>query len=232
MPRKRLIRTHEFPYHVTARCNNQEDFHLPKKSTWFLFCQVLKKVEEVYKVEITSFVLMSNHFHMIVRTPNSNLDSIMNYILREVSRKSNRKTSRSNHLFGRRYHWSLIESDEYLYNVYKYTYRNPVACGITLKSENYPFSTLFFVSRNLGLPFKIHEAYLPLYLIPKDMIKRLQWLNEAYTKKQAELLQKALKRKTFRYPEHRLYRKTSLSLIPNIFLYGELLKRNSHIQAA
>src|SRR5574338_252694 len=126
MPRKPLIRSQIYPYHVTSRANNREWFFLPQAICWEVFGEKLSIVSERYRAKVLAFVLMSNHFHLLIQTPDGNLDAIMNYLIREVSRTIGARSRRINRIFGGRYKWSLIQDECYIAHVYKYVYRNPV----------------------------------------------------------------------------------------------------------
>lgn len=65
MPRKPLIYTHLYPYHITARANNREWFNLQKSLIWQIMCDEASKICERQKFLIHAFVLMENHYHMI-----------------------------------------------------------------------------------------------------------------------------------------------------------------------
>ena len=77
MPRKNLIRCNNLPYHVTSRANNKEWFALPMDQVWKICQDCLKAAFDLHKVEIIAFVLMNNHYHLILRTPDANLDQFM-----------------------------------------------------------------------------------------------------------------------------------------------------------
>jgi REP element-mobilizing transposase RayT len=92
MPRKTLIRSSEHPYHISARCINKDWFRLPIEDIWKIFEDYLCHVSHVYDLRIHSFVLMSNHFHLLASTPQGNIDKVMNYLMREVSRNITRES--------------------------------------------------------------------------------------------------------------------------------------------
>lgn len=217
MPRKPLLLQSVYPYHVTARSNNREWFYLPSSEIWLICGHLLAKVEEKYQAGVLEFVLMSNHFHLLIETPGSNLDRIMNYFMREFSRTVGTRAGRINHVFGGRYNGSLIRDPWHFLHVYKYVLRNPVAAGMEEKVEDYVYSTL---RRELGerYPFPV----LPILdhslsaLIPRGIEGRLEWLNLPYEAAESELLRRALKQTEFRFPSHRRHSLTvsCLSLPP------------------
>ena len=74
MGRKNLIRQNEFPYHVTIRTCNKNWFLIPMYQMWDICYDCLKLSLEKIPVNIHSFVLMNNHYHLLLTTPDSNID--------------------------------------------------------------------------------------------------------------------------------------------------------------
>ena len=185
---------------------------MPAEELWNVFIKVLHEVSIQYHAHIISFVLMTNHYHLLVETPDGNLGSIMNYLQREVSRSVGRISGRINHVFGGTYRGTLIEQDLYLYNVYRYIYQNPVAAKLCTKVEHYPYSTLkYLLAKNypLALSDFIAENNSP---IPGDLKDRLVWLNRIMTQEQRNLISRALKKSTCEFPRKYTLRKVVRSL--------------------
>lgn len=59
------------PYHVTARTNNQDWFDVNMDYVFGIFTNVSTESIKRYNILFHSFVLMDNHFHMIVSTPDT-----------------------------------------------------------------------------------------------------------------------------------------------------------------
>lgn len=214
MPRPHLIRTDEFPYHVTARTNNKEWFYVTIRECWDIFSEHLKKISSKYEAKIISFVLMSNHFHMLLRTPNLNLDDIMRDLLRDVSKEVGLRSNRINHLFGGKYHRCLINSDIYFAHAYKYLLRNPVEAKIVQKVEDYEFSTLRKFVKNGSLSFTcVDLEEFPNEYIPVETCERIDWLNEPYLKGHKNLVRNALRKNTFQFSKGNDHKKEVDSLL-------------------
>ncbi len=175
MPRKNTILQSEFPYHITARCINSDWFRLDIESVWSIFGDYLFILKHEFNFEIHSFVLMDNHFHLLLKTPSGNLSSGMNYFLREVSKEISFKTGRINQTFGGPYKWCIVNSYIYYLNTYKYIYRNPVEAYITPTCEEYPFSTLPHLLGFYKLNFPVEED--TLLFNPNLNCGTLEWLN-------------------------------------------------------
>lgn len=159
MGRINLIRASHLPYHVTARTNNKEWFEIPLSDVWNLAQESLKEAEQIHHIELISFVLMGNHYHMIIITPNGNLDLFMYEFNKRLSLKIRNQTGRINRIFGGRYKWCLIQSQNYFFNCYRYVYQNPIRAGIVERCEDYPFSTLRSVIKNVRFSVPVHDKY-------------------------------------------------------------------------
>lgn len=187
--------TSEYPYHVTARCNNRDWFDLPMHEVWNIFGDYLYLIRLLYEVEIHSFVLMSNHFHLIMTTPNANIGEVMNYFMREVSKEIARSTNRINHIFGGQYRATVILKNHYYLHAYKYVYRNPIEAGLSKTAECYLFSTLngLLGFSRLVIPVK-YDA-----LLFSDIEKTLDWINKEYSTDHKDVIRNAL-----RYPKYKI----------------------------
>ena len=206
MARKNLIRSQYFPYHVVNRCNNREWFHLPLEQVWQLTTQELYRISLLYGIETHAFVLMSNHFHLLVTTPSDDLGKVMQDFSASVTRTFNRVSGRSGHLFGGRYKWSQIRSPLYYATALKYVYRNPVRAGIVDKVESYPFSTLSGLLGNSHLPVPLHYPRpdnQELSFVPRESDDFVDWFNQPFSKEIQEALDKGFRRKLFELPRDR-----------------------------
>ena len=176
MPRKVIPPNSLFPYHVCARAHNREHFPVPPAEMWAIFEDYLFLVVQLYGFQIHSFVLMPNHFHLLVRTPEANIGAGMNYLMRETARETSRLSSRINQTFGGRYHRSLVSNARYFFDVYKYVYRNPVRARLCTSVENYKFSTLRGLLGFERLSIPIVED--TIFFDGENQTEVLKWLNE------------------------------------------------------
>ncbi len=169
---------------------------LPFDDVWEIFSDYLFFLHHAFDVRIHSFVMMNNHFHLLIRTPNANLDKAMNYFMRETSRVIGRRSGRINQVYGGPYFWSLIKSPNYFLHAYKYLYRNPVEAGLAANVESYRYSTLqsLIGERHSIIPLEPDETLFP------DIESQLRWLNQAYPSIEFKLdIKKAIRRKEFKF---------------------------------
>jgi REP element-mobilizing transposase RayT len=198
MPRKRFFPTDQFPYHVTARSQDREWFDLPMIEVWDIFSRYLYFVTLAYGVRIHSFVLMSNHFHLLISTPNANLDKAMTYLMREVNGAIHLQSERKDQVFEESYHWTVIKNRVHYQHVYKYVYRNPVEARICSRVESYPYSTLRGI---LGLEHLPFSAFDNMNLISHPG-EKLSWLNAPFPEVGfREEICRALKKREFSFQE-------------------------------
>ena len=118
----------EYPnawYHVTCRgierSNIFRDDNDRKR-----FLEVLGKSAEVFHVEVHCYVLMSNHFHFLLKTPEANLSRFMQRFNTAYTTYFNLRHKRAGHLYQGRYKALLVEADEYLLELSRYIHLNPV----------------------------------------------------------------------------------------------------------
>ncbi len=164
----------------------------------------------LFGVQIHALVVMNNHFHLIITTPNEDLGQVMQYFIGSITRTLNLISGRSGRVFGTRYHQSLINSTPYFSHVLKYVYRNPVRAGVCEAVEEYPYSTLQGLLGRSWLSFPIHYPFGlgGYYLIPDQTDAFLDWLNHPFKKEHEELIRKGLKRTEFQPPKKGTQRAT------------------------
>ena len=159
MSRRNLIRTPLYPYHVTTRTINKDWFDIPLSEVWQIALHCLKEANKKHPVEIMSFVLMANHYHLLLKTPGSDLDSFMYEFNKNFANILLQRSIRISRVFGGRYKWCLIRSQTYLYNCYRYIYQNPLRAGVVSECEDYPYSTLHNLVHQKSLPFAIYDPF-------------------------------------------------------------------------
>lgn len=195
MARKLLIRTSNFPYHITGRSNNKEFFYLSNEMLWKIFMETMEHAQARFGCNFHAFVLMSNHYHLLVTTPKSNIDAVMQYIQRDVAKKANQNTSRINHFFGGPYKWSIVYEETYYWNALKYILRNPVRAGMCACVCEYKYSSLNTNPENFA--WRMTDFFNDQ---SKPIILDSDWLNEPFMNELEQDIRLALRRKEFKIP--------------------------------
>lgn len=125
MTRPLRIQFENAHYHVTCRGNARQKIFLGE-SDRRAFLELLVRSTEIYQIEILAYVLMPNHFHLLVKTPLGNLQEFMRHFNISYTSYFNRTHDRSGHMYQGRYKAFLIDADRYLQGVSRYIHLNPV----------------------------------------------------------------------------------------------------------
>ncbi len=120
---------------------------------------------------VHAYVLMSNHYHLLVETPRPNLVRGMTWFQMTCTARYNARHHLSGHLFGGRYKALLVdpESEGYLVTLLNYIHLNPVRAGLVREGVNlldYAWSSL---------PGYYHPRLRPVWLVVEDALGALQW---------------------------------------------------------
>jgi len=108
------------------RGNNRQAIYLDTRDRKH-FLDLLGEMSGRYVVEIHAYALMSNHYHLLVRTPEANLSSAIQWLNVAYSIWWNRRHGRSGHLFGGRFKAVLVEAGDWVLACSLYVHLNPVA---------------------------------------------------------------------------------------------------------
>jgi len=133
----------EYPgalYHVTSRGNEKRRIFL-QDSDRLRFLRILEEYHERYGILIHNYVLMNNHYHLILETPRGNLLKVMHGLNGGYTGYFNRKHGRVGHLFQGRYTGILVDRDSYLLQLSRYLHLNPVVAKIVERPEQYKWSS-------------------------------------------------------------------------------------------
>jgi len=112
-------------YHVTCRGNERQSIFRDDTDRK-RFLQILIQSHNIYTVKLYSYVLMSNHFHLLVETPLGNLAEFMRKFNITYTSYYNRRHNRVGHLYQGRYKSVLVDKNEYLSVLSRYIHLNPV----------------------------------------------------------------------------------------------------------
>ncbi len=194
MPRSRNTQSSEFPYHVTARTNHKVPFPCELNQAWRIFSQALWFYSRACEVRVLAFVLMNNHFHLIIHTPKSNLSYFMKLFMKKTSDEIQFLSGQKNHLYGGRYYPSLISNPRYYDTVLKYVYQNPKRANLCNSVIDYKYSTLHGLIGLTDCLIPVHDDFGLL----EDLENNLWWLDEMWNAAEAEQIRKGLRVQDFK----------------------------------
>jgi len=127
-------------YHVSSRGDGGEAIYRGDDDRRG-FLGVLSDVWMRYNWSIHAYCLMSNHYHLLVETPEANLAQGMRQLNGVYTQRFNRTHARVGHVFQGRYKAILVEKDSYLLELARYVVLNPVRAGLVGTPAEWPWSS-------------------------------------------------------------------------------------------
>ena len=127
-------------YHVTSRGDRREDIYHDDadRQAWLsLLAQVCKR----FNWTVHAYCLMSNHYHLLVETPEPNLSAGMRQLNGVYTQLTNRAHERVGHAFQGRFKAIVVDKDNYLLELARYVVLNPVRAGMVQDPGQWPWSS-------------------------------------------------------------------------------------------
>lgn len=127
-------------YHVMSRGNEGRNIFFGDDDRQG-FLRVVGQFLERFEIDIFAYVLMDNHYHLLIRTQRANLSKAMQWLGVTYTRRFNNKHSRIGHLFQGRFKSIIVQNDIYLLKLSCYIHRNPLRAGVTNRLAQYHWSS-------------------------------------------------------------------------------------------
>ena len=161
------------PQHVIQRGNNKQVSFF-NDTDYAVYLDKLKLYSEKYSVTVHSYVLMTNHVHLLM-TPETEqgVSQVMQALGRYYVRYINQTYGRTGTLWEGRYKSTLVDGDNYFLTVSRYIELNPVRAGMVAHPAEYPWSSYQYNA--LGKPIELitpHIIYQGLAKTEKTRQKR------------------------------------------------------------
>lgn len=129
MPRPPRILIEGGLYHVYNRFARGEDV-FSNSDEAIVFLDLLRKLKQRDELQVLAWCLLSNHFHLAVRTSAVPLSRTMHTLQGSYARKFNRRWTRSGPLWQSRYQTRPVDSQQYFEQLVIYIHLNPVRAGL------------------------------------------------------------------------------------------------------
>lgn len=176
MPRQVRIEFEGAFYHVMCRGDRREAIFQDDQDRE-RFLATLGETERRTGWRVHGYVLMSNHYHLLVETPAPNLVRGMTWFQTTYTVRYNARHRVSGHLFAGRYKALLVdpESAGYLVTLLNYIHLNPVRAGLVevgagASVVDYSWSSL---------PGYYWPGRRPGWLVVEHALAALQWKDTA-----------------------------------------------------
>lgn len=130
MPRQARLDIPGLVYHVMSRGIEGRDIFLGNKDKE----QFLERLSEITTGQggpsLYAWALMSNHFHLLLRSGATHLSTIMQRLMTGYAVNFNKKHNRVGHLFQNRYKSIAVEEDSYFLELVRYIHLNPIRARV------------------------------------------------------------------------------------------------------
>ncbi len=126
-------------WHVTSRGVDRRDIYRDRDDR-FYFLEMLSETVVDSHWRLHSYVLMSNHFHLLIETPECTLSAGMKQLNERWAERFNWRHGRVGHLFQGRFHSAFVAEEEHLRELLRYLVLNPVRACIVESAADYQWS--------------------------------------------------------------------------------------------
>lgn len=127
-------------WHITARGNEQRTTFTDDVDR-IRFLELLERTVQRFGLRLFAYVLMSNHYHLLVERGQSTLSESMHWLNGTYAGWFNRRHDRTGHLFQGRFGGFLIDREAYFQEVLRYVVLNPVRAGMVRDPGDYRWSS-------------------------------------------------------------------------------------------
>jgi REP element-mobilizing transposase RayT len=142
MPRPPRLQVAGATYHITSRGNRQQSIYHDDYDR-LQFLGLRNRVLRRHGWRTQAYCLMTNHFHLLIATPEPNLAAGMHQLNGGYAKYFNERHSTDGHLFERRYDSRVVDSEDYLTEVLEYIAFNPVNAGLCAHPWEWRWSSFY-----------------------------------------------------------------------------------------
>ena len=140
MPRRAVKFAKDNYYHIFNRGAGRHNLFIEADNYLYVLRQT-KKISKECRLAIVAYCLMPNHYHYLIRQDGDDpAGDLPRRVFGGYSRAVNKRYGWSGTLFEGRFKANLVDNERYLHHLCRYIHANPVAAGLALRPEEWPFS--------------------------------------------------------------------------------------------
>ncbi len=126
-------------YHLTHRCHNRE-FLLRWRLDRIEYCARLRNAVRKHRIALFDFCVTCNHVHLLGMCDRPrDLSRFMQQLEGEFAEYYNRRKHRSGSFWGERFHCTMIDGGDHLWNCLRYIDLNMVRAGVVSHPSEWPW---------------------------------------------------------------------------------------------
>jgi REP element-mobilizing transposase RayT len=168
MPRRARQLAESGIYHVMLRGVNRDVLFLEPED-YDRFLATLRVVRDASGCRVLAYCLMPNHVHLVLRTTQEPIGTVIKRLGVRYSGWFNRKYGRVGHLFQDRFKSHAVEDDGYFVTLIRYVWNNPVEAGLVDRPEQFLWSS----RRQLGRASSIVDEHELRRMMPLGNLEDL-----------------------------------------------------------
>ncbi|MFC2079548.1 transposase, partial [Candidatus Bipolaricaulota bacterium] len=146
-------------YHVTSRGNAREAI-FTSDADRSRFLEILEEVIDRFSWLCYGYCLMSNHYHILIETPDANLSRGMQLLNGVYTQWYNREHDRVGHLYQGRFKAILVEKENHLLEVARYIVLNPLRAKMVKRVDGWPWSSYHATAGRTEVPTFLEVDWL------------------------------------------------------------------------
>ena len=161
------------PLHIMHRGNNRQNIFENEEDMARILSDIRESLAKT-DCHLHAYVIMTNHLHLLVTPKDKHeLAVFMQSMTNRYVRYFNASRNRTGTIWEGRFKSCLVDSDSYLFTLYKYIEMNPVRAGMVENIQEYPWSSyhhnaLGYVDQRITE----HQLYFELGTTKKERVAR------------------------------------------------------------
>jgi len=173
MSRNRIIKKNDYPFHIISKSPDLKDPDLDSSELWRFYTNELCLLTWAYGIQVHAFVLMEDHYHLLMSAPETNLDEAAGFFEAKLGHRVDIGFASST---------KIHDSSQYL-EVLKFVYQKPLSAQRAREVSDYPFSTLHGILgySKLEIPVQPHHFQSDSGLNFTDLVCLEKWVNTIHS---------------------------------------------------
>lgn len=134
----------DYFYHITSRGTRRESL-FNSEQDFLIFFNILSSLRKNFYFEIASYCLMSNHFHLLLRSHELPISQLMQRLKWRYAVYFNERNNSNGHVFDKRFFSKQVVDPVGMFEVSTYVHLNPVRAGIVSLPQEYHWSSFNYL---------------------------------------------------------------------------------------